>query len=240
MNRNLINRFANWLRNFRSREMFSDMAFYCRGKVLDVGGWDFYLTARKKGLEFESWTILESSTEHLLDTGEAGLSVIKGDGCNMDFDDGTFDTLLNIQVLEHVFEPIRMVEECARVLKKGGYGIFLIPQTGTLHMEPDHYYNFTAFWIRKVMERSGLEIIRLKPLGGVWSTEASHLLYFILQSLFDRKLKSPIGEKRGPLFYILYPLMLLYAALNIPVAMFLSLGDLSEEANNNLVVVRKL
>ena len=45
--------------------------------------------------------------------------------------------------------------------------------------------------------------------------------------------------RRGPLFYVLYPLMAAYALLSLPIALLLSLGDLQEEPNNHLVVVRK-
>jgi len=238
MNKGMAGRLEYFLRDLRSRDMFRALRAHCRGRVLDVGGWDFFLTARRKNIPFEHWTSLEYDTEHVLDLGDDRYTLIHGDGCNMTFEDGSFDTVLNIQVLEHVVEPIRMVEECARVLKPGGTGIFVVPQTGVVHAAPHHYYNFTLFWIQEVMGRCGLEIVELTPMGGTWGSMASHLFFFLWYT-WKRRLQSPTGAARSRAFYILYPFMVLYALVNIPVCLFFGLADLSEEANNHLVVVRK-
>ncbi|OGR84516.1 MAG: hypothetical protein A2901_02805 [Elusimicrobia bacterium RIFCSPLOWO2_01_FULL_54_10] len=226
------------VRNFRSREVFSLLKQYGRGDVLDVGGWDFFLTAVKKKIDFNTWTTLEISEAKRFETGDSRVKFVIGDGCEMKFEDNRFDTVINIQVLEHVFEPIRMVEEIGRVLKPGGYGIFLIPQTSTVHFAPEHYYNFTRFWIQKTAQRAGLKIEDIKPLGGVWTSMASHLVFFFPQSFRFGGMSSP-ECKRSIFFYLLYPLMAVYALLSIPFCMLLSLGDLTEEPNNYLVLVRK-
>ncbi|MFP6585003.1 MAG: class I SAM-dependent methyltransferase [Candidatus Hydrogenedentota bacterium] len=234
----IIKRGIYFLRDLFARKMFDVMRRYCSGDVLDVGGWDFYLTAKKKGITCDSWTSLEYDENKAFDCDDEKYTLVHGDGCAMDFDDESYDVVLNIQVLEHVFEPIRMVEEIHRVLKRGGTAIFLIPQTTPLHMVPDHYYNFTYFWVTKVMERTGFEIVELHPLGGRWMSMASHLFYFIYHVAI-RKLKSPTGGKRSLLFFLLFPFMVLYALINFPLCLLLGLGDLQEEANNHLVVVRK-
>lgn len=226
-----------WLRNLRSQEMFRALKLYCKGDVLDVGGWDFYLTAKKKKIIFNTWTTLDH-TEKIIDIQDDNFIFIKGDGCDMPFENNSFDTVLNIQVLEHVFKPIEMVNEISRVLKPDGYGIFLIPQTSTIHMAPYHYYNFTRFWIKEAMERAGLNIVEIKPLGGIWSSMASHFFYFFLQSIRFSGMSTK-GNKRNFLFYILYPLMVLYAVMSIPICLLFNLGDLTEEPNNHLVIVQK-
>jgi len=225
-------------RDLCSRKLFDALAQYCSGDVLDVGGGDFYQSAKKRKLTFDSWTTLEYSKENLLNAQDERLQCVYGDGCNLPFHDESFTTILNIQVLEHVFEPVQMVCEISRVLRPNGYGIFLIPQTGTLHIAPNHYYNFTRFWIERVMKKSGLHILEIKPLGGIWSSMASHLFYFFLQSVRIKGMSTK-EIKRNSLFFILYPLMILYALISIPISLVLSLGDLNEEPNNHLVVVQK-
>ena len=214
-------------RDFRSKALFDALRKHCRGHVLDVGGWDFYLTAREERIPFEHWTTLEYSTDRLLETEDSRVTVVYGDGCDMDFDDASFDTVLNVQVLEHVFEPLRMVSEISRVLKPGGTAVFLVPQTSTTHLAPHYYSNFSRFWIREAMRRNELEIIELESIGGVWTTMASHLFFFILQSFRVRGMSTP-ENRRNAFFYLLYPVMLLFALVNIPLALLLSLGDLSE------------
>jgi len=235
--KSLIAAFTYWARNLRSAELFRALQQYCSGDVLDVGGRDFYLTARNRNYKFQSWTTLEPTARALNITDRQFKSVV-GDGCAMKFNEGNFDTVLNIQVLEHVVEPLKMVSEISRVLRPSGYAIFLIPQTSVMHELPHHYYNFTRFWIEAACQRNGLVIIDLKPLGGVWSSMASHLVYFFFQAFRASGYSTP-ACKRNFLFYLLFPLMVFYALLSIPFCLLLSLGDLTEEPNNYLVVARK-
>lgn len=238
LKKTLFQHFAFWARNVRSREMFNVMAKYCRGKVLDVGGRDFYHVAKEKGFKHDGWVTVEYTDEHVIKAEDSRCSVVLADGCRLGFKDNSFDTVLNIQVMEHVFEPIKMFEEIARVLKPGGHAVILVPQTGVLHESPHHYYNFTKFWLEKAAELTHTKVVLLKPMGGVFSTMASHMVYFFFQAA-RVKGYTPEDYKRSPMFFLLLPLMVLYAIVHIPVCLFLSLGDLAEGANNHLMVIRK-
>lgn len=234
-----IDRFACAARNLVSKNIFSAIRRYCRGTVLDVGGWDFYLTILKRpDITFDAWTNLERGDERLPEIRHFRYRTVIGDGEAMSFPDNSFDTALSIQALEHTFQPIRMVREIGRVLKPGGHAIFLIPQTNVMHHPPHHYYNFTRFWIQRAMDGAGLDIVELKPLGGRWKSTASHLFHFFLQS-FRSKSYTTSADKRSPLFYLLFPAMAVYALVSIPVCLIFSLGDLTEETDNWLVVGRK-
>jgi SAM-dependent methyltransferase len=225
-------------RDWRSRALLDALNEHCRGEVLDVGGWDFFLTARRKKVPFARWTTLENAPERLPAIEDPRFRLVHGDGCRMEFASESFDTVLNVQVLEHVFEPIRMVAEIGRVLRAGGHAVFLVPQTSTMHLAPHYYGNFSRFWIEEALQRANLDLVELRPLGGVWSSMASHLFYFFLQSVRTSGMSTPAVRRNG-LFYVLYPLMALYALVNLPICLFLSLGDLCEEPNNHLVVARK-
>lgn len=225
-------------RDLRSKALFKALYKYCGGDVLDVGGDRFYLTAKSNGVSFNTWTNLENDKNGRLTTRDKKYKFVFGDGCNMKFKDKSFDTVLNIQVLEHVFEPIKMFSEISRVLKPGGYAIFLIPQTSMLHMAPHHYYNFTRYWSIKAAKENNFEVVESKALGGLFSSLASNLFYFFLQ-IFRVKGMSMPENKRNFLFYFLLPASILYSLINIPILMLFSLGDLTEEPNNNLVVCRK-
>ena len=229
------------IRDLRSRALFKTIELYCHGDVLDIGGWNFY--ARKvinnPKIKFKNWINLEPDDHHLTAVSDKRYKLVIGDGCATEFSDMSFDTVLNIQVLEHVFEPIKMVKEIGRVLKPGGYGIFLIPQTSVLHHAPEHYYNFTRYWISKAMGMSGLEIVSLKTIGGFWTSLASHLVYFFVQSAKVPGY-STADHKRNTAFYLLFPFMCLYALISIPICLVFGWGDLSEEPNNHWVVVRKV
>lgn len=226
-------------RNLRSRQMFVAMRRYSRGHVLDIGGLDFFLTAIDKKIPFDRWTTLEPSADNIPVIPDSRFDTVICDGCNMKpIADNTFDTVLCIQVVEHVMEPNRMVSEIARVLKPGGHAVLMAPQTGTIHMYPHHYYNFTRSWMVSVAQDNGLRIVELKPLGGRWSSIASNCLYFLLQVFGVKGMVIP-GLSRSPLFYLLLPVQLLVAIILIPLCLLLSLGDLPEEPNNHLAVYYK-
>lgn len=225
-------------RDFRSRRLFDALRTYCRGRVLDVGGWDFVETAARRGASFDQWVTLDRFVGRVPNETDSRVSAVYGDGCALGVRSMTFDTVISIQVLEHVFEPILMVDEMARVLRPGGYSILLIPQTSTTHLAPHFHQNFSRFWIQKAVERAGLEIVELHPLGGVWSSMASHLVYFFFQAARVEGMSYPeVRRRKG--FWFLLPLQALYAVISIPICLFLSLTDLAEEPNNHLVVVRK-
>lgn len=238
MKKSLVDRFTTWARNARSPELFSALERHARGDVLDVGGWDFFLSARRDpAIAFTSWTSLDDGSR-LPDVDDPRYRAAAGDGEKMAFPDASFDTALCIQVLEHTFDPLAMVREMSRVLRPGGTAIFLIPQTSVLHQAPRHYCNFTRFWIAKAADAAGLEIVEREALGGRWTSTASHMVHFFLQAFRAAGYSTP-EDRRGPLFYPLLPLMCAWAALSVPVCLLLSLGDLTEEPNNHLVVAVK-
>jgi SAM-dependent methyltransferase len=56
------------------------------------------------------------------------LADVKADICNLPFKDNEFDVILCNHVLEHIPDDTIAMYELYRVLKKGGLGIFQIPQ----------------------------------------------------------------------------------------------------------------
>lgn len=228
-------------RDLRSRALFEALRRHARGSVLDVGGADFFLAARDRGVPFERWTTLEprpAEAPGIEAIDDARFQLVRGDGCAMGFDDASFDTVLCIQVVEHVLEPLALVSELGRVLRPGGTAVLLVPQTSTTHLAPAYFGNFSRWWIDAALERAGLERVEHRRLGGVWSTQASHLVFFFLQALRLPGMSDP-QARRGPLFWPLLPLMVVWALVSLPVALLFSLGDLAEEPNNHLVVARR-
>ncbi len=55
-----------------------------------------------------------------------GISVMKGEGENIPFDDGFFDFVFCSNVLDHVTDPAATLEEVRRVLKPGGFFILIV------------------------------------------------------------------------------------------------------------------
>jgi len=56
------------------------------------------------------------------------LADVKADICNLPFEDNTYDLIFCNHVLEHIPDDTKAMQELYRVLKKGGMGVFQIPQ----------------------------------------------------------------------------------------------------------------
>src|SRR5258706_5336413 len=109
MAKSLLVRALYWVRDFRSRALFDVLRRYSRGEVLDVGGWDFVVSAMKKKIPFDTWTVLEVDPARIVAVADPRVKTVHGDGCAMGFAEESFDTVLSMQVLEHVFDPMSMV-----------------------------------------------------------------------------------------------------------------------------------
>jgi len=56
------------------------------------------------------------------------LADVKADICNLPFKDNSYDIIFCNHVLEHIPDDTKAMQELFRVLKKGGFGVFQIPQ----------------------------------------------------------------------------------------------------------------
>ena len=238
MSKSPLMRLMYALRDVRARPLFAQLDAHCRGRVLDVGGWDFFLTARERGLAFDTWVTLEPDAARSLDIDDPRFSMVIGDGCAMTFDDASFDTVLCVQVLEHVFEPFAMLSEVVRVLKPSGHAVVMAPWTANLHLAPHHYQNFTRYWFKEACGRLPVEIVSYESLGGYWSSVASRHFLYPLQLARVEGMHVP-EEPRSLLHGLLAPVGVATAAIGFASAMALSVADLKEEPNNHLLVLRK-
>jgi SAM-dependent methyltransferase len=85
------------------------------------------------------------------------------DGNVLPFESGSFDTVLSMQVLEHTPHPQRLVDEMARVVKKGGIVIASAPFSFRIHEAPHDYFRYTPNGLRSMFESSGLVV------DGIWN-----------------------------------------------------------------------
>lgn len=55
-----------------------------------------------------------------------------GDAHDLKFNSNSFDAVYCLEALEHVVDPNRVLAEFKRVMKKGGFGVFLVPSDNNL------------------------------------------------------------------------------------------------------------
>lgn len=81
--------------------------------------------------------------------------------------DGSFDAVLCTEVIEHVADPVRVIAELARVLRKGGTLILTAPFCSLTHFAPYHYSSgFNRYFYDYHLRRYGLSPKLIKPNGG--------------------------------------------------------------------------
>jgi SAM-dependent methyltransferase len=80
------------------------------------------------------------------------------DATTMDFD-SEFDVVICSNVLEHVYDYHAAVERIHRALKPGGRVVISVPVLFPYHDEPQDFWRFTEYGIRRVLERfSAVEV----------------------------------------------------------------------------------
>ena len=60
------------------------------------------------------------------------MKFVVGDAHNLQFKDESFEAIFCLEALEHVADPVKVFKEFKRVMKKGGYGVFLVPSDNDL------------------------------------------------------------------------------------------------------------
>lgn len=120
--------------------------------------------------------------------------------------DAAFDAVICTEVLEHVAEPARVLDELVRVLRPGGSLLVTVPFVGPLHEEPHDHYRYTNHGLRGLLGRAGFTAIEVEPLTGYWAT-LSHVMRHAAMST------TPVGVAPRPLARIAGSLMLVVSEL---------------------------
>ncbi len=104
--------------------------------------------------------------------------------------DSSFDVVICTEVIEHVAEPQRLLQEFSRILKPSGLLLLTAPLGSGIHQEPHHYYGgFTPFWYRRFLPEQGFEDISVEPNKGSLAFFSQESLRF-LQSTSPWRLRA--------------------------------------------------
>ncbi len=70
----------------------------------------------------------QNNLDYITSDLESPIADVKADICNLPFENNLFDVIFCNHVLEHIPNDTKAMQELYRVMKKGGFGIFQIPQ----------------------------------------------------------------------------------------------------------------
>jgi SAM-dependent methyltransferase len=90
----------------------------------------------------------------------------RGDLADMPFRDSTFDACLSVVTLEHVREPLRVVQEMSRTLGPGGRLLLVAPLEWEVHQAPHDFFRYTRHGLEYLLREAGFEAVDIRPVGG--------------------------------------------------------------------------
>ncbi len=115
-------------------------------RVLDVGAGSVVEKNRRAG----QFTLADKYESLVQQRGYIGLDIEPGanvmlvaDAHALPIADASLDGVIMVSVLEHLYDPVRAVNEVARVLKRGGLYFSYAPFYHPYHASPHDYFRFT-------------------------------------------------------------------------------------------------
>jgi 2-polyprenyl-3-methyl-5-hydroxy-6-metoxy-1,4-benzoquinol methylase len=165
------------LTRFRQVEKLIDES---GGKILDIGCADGMFTKvildKSKAEKIIGIDVLENSINWARKhwKKEKRMEFVVADAHKLPFKSRNFDTVVALEVLEHVFEPVKVLQEIKRVLKPKGYVVFLVPAetiifkvvwyfwtkyTASRIWKETHAHAYSSDFLVKLMKMLGYNII---------------------------------------------------------------------------------
>lgn len=121
------------------------------------------------------------------------------DATKMNFKDNSFDIVFMIEVLEHIPDPRKAINEIYRVLKPGGRVVLSTPFIFGIHDVPYDYFRYTKYGLKVLFK--GYKNLKIQNRNSY--IDSVFVLLFRL--VFEKnKLNKAIGILLIPLLLIIY------------------------------------
>jgi len=175
-------------RRYYLDSLLVNYTFY--GKVLDVGGKknDKRGRFRPPLNAVESWEYLNTDAS------------TKPDYCcsaeEIPIDGKKIDLILMAEVLEHLENPSKVLEEVCRVLKPSGQIVATMPFLYPIHADPYDFQRWTPERIKLEFKKAGFTISKIEPMGSVFAVIYDLLFVSLGMASKNRKaLKNRVVNK---------------------------------------------
>lgn len=128
-----------------------------RGSLLDVGCGEMpYRTGISPEVRYTGIDVPQAAAFAM----RASKNVVQFDGVTIPFPDGSFDTILCTEVLEHAASPAALIAEMKRVLKPGGTLLATVPFSARVHYAPYDVHRFTKYALTEMFGGFGSATIQ--------------------------------------------------------------------------------
>ncbi|MBW2624540.1 MAG: class I SAM-dependent methyltransferase [Deltaproteobacteria bacterium] len=163
-----------WLIHGREKKLLAGIGDALEGRVLDIGCSDQRLRPYlKKGTRYIGLDYYDTA-ENWYQTKPQ----VYGDAAALPFHDSAMDSIVLLDVLEHLPGPETCLKEISRVLTPGGLLILQVPFLYPLHDEPLDYHRWTIHGLRSITRRFGF--IALSKTALNWIRKKSVLSVLVL------------------------------------------------------------
>ncbi len=167
-NASALNRAENWLRRFVDlqagsiwRDVRSELAG-AQGTLLDIGcGAQLYRALLPRGVAYSGIDTVDAAERFGYAT--PGTTYFSGDDWGVE--DGSFDTALCTEVLEHVPDPAAFLRQACRCLRPGGRLAMTVPFSARWHFTPYDYWRFTPASLNTLLTGAGFGQVRVLARG---------------------------------------------------------------------------
>ena len=177
-------------------------------RLLEVGSGSGVALARMQALGWQAEGV-EVDPRAVNAALARGAKVHQGDIFKPAFPDATFDAITSTHVLEHIYDPVRTLNECRRILKPGGKLVILTPNVESLGQSwygvawvgldpPRHLNLFSRDALARAAQSAGFTIqtldstVRIAWVCGALSYDVKKTGHAVL-----RRLGSPVPLLRG-------------------------------------------
>lgn len=173
---------------FRAKPIH-EVSHYIKGRILDLGC----------GPNCRYADLIPKYLRIGLDVDVTYTPDVVGKGENLPFKNDSFDSILCLQVLEHVSEPGAVLKEMWRVCRNNSNVLIMAPQFNELHEEPNDYFRYTCFGLKHLIKKQGFKVIEIKQRGAFFSLIAHASIRYAIDrfnlvegKLLTRLLRIPV------------------------------------------------
>lgn len=137
-----------------------------KGLVIDIGG----------GRSADYIRFMPKSDDATIET----FDVKNGQRIDFEVDalpapDSTYDTVLFLNVMEHIYNHKHITNEVYRITQKNGEVIGFVPFLMWYHADPSDYFRYTHEGLAKIFDSLGIDSYEIEPVARGPFTVASHM-----------------------------------------------------------------
>ncbi|MCK7569145.1 methyltransferase domain-containing protein [Marinobacter xestospongiae] len=85
------------------------------------------------------------------------------------FKSKSIDSIICLEVLEHLKKPQDFISESHRILKENGHLILSVPFQWWIHEAPWDYFRYTRFGLEHLFSEADFDCISVTPTTGFWT-----------------------------------------------------------------------